>query len=147
MPLDPQTQAILEQLSVLPDLTQVPLEVVRSNSLPSGAPVTLARVTNQTIPSGGGDLKIRVYTPREEEALPVLVFFHGGGFVLGDLETHDSICRELSRTGECIVVAVDYRLAPEHRFPAAVEDCLDAVRWVGTARIAEEQRAHLRGFP
>jgi acetyl esterase len=78
------------------------------------------------------DLKIpvRVYKPNNQESLPVLIFFHGGGWVIGDLETHDKECRLLCNGGQCVVVAVDYRLAPEHQFPAAIEDCWAALSWV-----------------
>jgi len=77
-----------------------------------------------------GSLPIRVYVPhRSSEPLPVATFLHGGGFVLGDLETHDVACRRLARDADCIVVAVDYRCAPEHRFPAAVDDAWTAFRW------------------
>ena len=76
------------------------------------------------------EIPVRVYKPNEKKNLPVLVFFHGGGWVIGDLETHDKECRLLCNNGECIVVAVDYRLAPEHMFPAAVDDCWAALSWV-----------------
>jgi acetyl esterase len=78
----------------------------------------------------GGTIPIRIYTPRAApEPLPVATFFHGGGFLLGDLETHDVACRRLARDAECIVVAVDYRRGPEHRFPAAVDDAWAAFHW------------------
>jgi acetyl esterase len=77
-----------------------------------------------------GTTAIRIYTPRQTtEPLPMAVFFHGGGFLLGDLDTHDVACRRLARDAECIVVAVDYRRGPEHRFPAAVDDAWTAFRW------------------
>ena len=63
--------------------------------------------------------------------LPLLVFFHGGGFVMGSIDTHDALCRTLCHASSCAVISVDYRLAPEHKFPAAFEDCWDAVHWLG----------------
>jgi len=76
-------------------------------------------------------VKVRVYKPTDStEPQRALVYFHGGGFVIGSLDTHDGICRALSRRAECIVVSVDYRLAPEHRYPAALEDCWAATKWV-----------------
>lgn len=84
-----------------------------------------------------GDIPVRLYDPRERrEPGPVLVFFHGGGFVIGDLETHDSFCAEAARALDLPVVAVDYRLAPEHAFPAAPDDCEAAARWVAESPTA-----------
>lgn len=80
-----------------------------------------------------GPIPLRSYRPAGSSAtarLPVLVYYHGGGWVIGDLDTHDVLCRELSNQSGCAVIAVDYRLAPEHRFPAAVDDALAATRWV-----------------
>ncbi len=80
-----------------------------------------------------GRVPLRLYRPlgsNDTEALPALVYFHGGGWVIGDLDTHDTLCRELANGAGCAVVAVDYRMAPEHRFPAAVDDCIAATRWV-----------------
>ena len=73
---------------------------------------------------------MRVYTPEGRGPFPLVVFFHGGGWVLGDLDTHDPMCRALCSGADCVVVSVDYRLAPEHRFPAAPDDALAATRWV-----------------
>ena len=80
-----------------------------------------------------GEIPLRIYRPAgstPEQPLPVLVYYHGGGWVIGDLDTHDTLCRELANGAGCAVVAVDYRMAPEHLFPAAVDDALAALRWV-----------------
>jgi acetyl esterase len=91
----------------------------------------LAVKRDLTAPGPAGDIGLRLYDARERrEPGPVLVFFHGGGFVIGDLETHDSFCAEAARMLDLPVVAVDYRLAPEHAFPAAPDDCEAATRWI-----------------
>ena len=86
---------------------------------------------DRTIPGPGGDIPIRVYWPRQaaDRELGVFIYLHGGGFVIGDLDTHDHLCRRLANRGDCIVVSVHYRLAPEHPFPAAGEDCIAAMNW------------------
>jgi acetyl esterase len=94
-----------------------------------GEPELVKKVQNFAIPRVGGEIPVRLYTPEGDEPLPVLVFFHGGGWVLGNLDTHDVICRSLANQAGCIVLAVDYRLAPEHKFPAAVEDAFAATKW------------------
>jgi acetyl esterase len=102
------------------------------------------QVVDRRIPAAGRDIGVRIYTPRPlagAGTLPVVVFFHGAGFVAGDLETHDSIARYYAKHADAIVIAVDYRLAPEHRFPAAVDDCYDAVAW------ASAHAAELGGDP
>ncbi|MFZ4760279.1 MAG: alpha/beta hydrolase, partial [Burkholderiaceae bacterium] len=77
-----------------------------------------------------GPIGLRLYRPAAEGTLPVLVYYHGGGWVIGDLDTHDVLCRQLALGSGCAVIAVDYRMGPEHRFPAAVDDCVAAARWV-----------------
>ena len=90
----------------------------------------LARVEDFRIPSGdGASLPARLYAP-DTKALPVLLFFHGGGFTIGSIASHDTLCREISRLTQCAVVSLGYRLAPEHRFPTAVNDAWDALRWL-----------------
>lgn len=93
-------------------------------------PPAVAHVEDRTVPGPGGPIPVRLYTPDVARPCPVLVFFHGGGWVLGDLETHDVPCRELANAAGCMVIAVDYRLAPEHKFPAASEDAFAATKWV-----------------
>ena len=145
MPLDPQAQAVLDQMAALdmPDMTQFEPSVVRPlfRSMGPESPVEdVARVENRTVPGPAGPVPVRIYRPKPG-TLPVLVFFHGGGFVIGDLDTHDGLCRGLANRAECLVVSVDYRLAPEARFPAAPEDCYAATRWVA------ENAAELGGDP
>jgi acetyl esterase len=96
-------------------------------------PPPVAELRELAAPGPTGALPLRLYrgagtTP--DEILPGLVYFHGGGWVIGNLDTHDSLCRHLANVARCIVIAVDYRLAPEHKFPAAVEDCFAATTWV-----------------
>ena len=96
----------------------------------------LPRKEELTVPGPAGPLGARLYAarPAAEGPLPVVAYYHGGGWIQGDLDTHDAFCGKLALAGECLVVALDYRLAPEHKFPAAVEDCLAAFRWlVGNA--------------
>lgn len=78
----------------------------------------------------GINVPLRIYIPVDKQGLPILMYFHGGGFVIGSLETHDLVCRRLARDSECIVVSVDYPLAPEHKFPAAPNACYVATKWI-----------------
>jgi acetyl esterase len=97
-------------------------------------PPELRSVTPLAIPSPAGSIPARVYTPIKLRAkdgrAPCLVFFHGGGWVIGDLDSHDVACRKLAHEGELIVISVDYRLAPEHKFPAAIDDAIAATKWI-----------------
>jgi len=97
-------------------------------------PPELKSVQAITIPSPAGSIPARVYTPLKlmtvDGLAPCLVFFHGGGWVIGDLNTHDVVCRRLADEGQLMVISVDYRLAPEHKFPAAVDDALAATKWI-----------------
>ncbi|MDS0299530.1 alpha/beta hydrolase [Halogeometricum sp. S1BR25-6] len=92
-------------------------------------PPEVGDVTDRTVPGPAGAIPVRVYRPRGGGPSPTVVFFHGGGFVLRSLESHDVLCRRLVRESDCTVVSVDYRLAPEHPFPAAVEDAYAATEW------------------
>lgn len=132
--VDEQLKPILARLNAAPPLSALPLDLLRRTPLTPGDPATapVAAAFDRTIRTPDGELPVRIYTPRASAgALPLLVFFHGGGFVVGGLETHDLTCRHISLKADCIVMAVDYRLAPEHKFPAAPNDALAAVRWAG----------------
>jgi acetyl esterase len=97
-------------------------------------PPEMAEVEPLAIPGPAGNIPARIYKPntlrRSDGVSPGLVFYHGGGWVIGDLETHDVVCRTLASEGEMIVIAIDYRLAPEHKFPAAVDDAIAAAEWI-----------------
>jgi acetyl esterase len=95
-----------------------------------GEQVPVASVRDITIPVDGGTIGARVYTPEGDAPQPLVVFFHGGGFVIGDLDSHDNLARTLCRDAQAVVVAVDYRMGPEHRFPTAPNDSFAATRWV-----------------
>ncbi len=92
-------------------------------------PPHVGTTVDRQIPGPAGELDVRLYLPETSEPVPTIVFFHGGGFVFGSIDTHDWLCRHLTRESGCGVLSVDYRLAPEHPFPAAVEDAYTAVRW------------------
>ncbi|WP_157463795.1 alpha/beta hydrolase fold domain-containing protein, partial [Deinococcus pimensis] len=92
-------------------------------------PVEIASTRDLTVPGPASDLPARLYVPRGEGPFPLTVFFHGGGFVAYSVETHDPLCRELCAESGSMVLSVEYRLAPEHPFPAAVEDAFAALRW------------------
>ena len=137
MPLDPQAKQVLDLINSAPtyDLDATAAEAreffAQMNTPDASIPVT--RIEDRTIPGPAGEIPVRIYapaTPDEEPQLPVLVYFHGGGFVIGDIDTHDGPCRALAQGAGCMVVSVDYRLAPENPFPAAPEDCYAATAWV-----------------
>ena len=98
----------------------------------AGPPLPVKSVHEHEAPGPAGPLAVRFYEPEDAggRVLPILVYYHGGGWIRGDLDTHDDVCRYLCHHGGCLVASVDYRLAPEHRFPAALEDCDAATRWV-----------------
>jgi acetyl esterase len=137
MSLDRHVKALLDQMASIgaPKLWELGPQAARAAmrmSIFRTNDVGIGAIADRIFPGPGGDVGLRVYTPLGPAAplLPGLVFFHGGGFVLGDLESHDGLCRTISNESGCRVVSVDYRLAPEHPFPAAVEDCFAAVQWV-----------------
>ncbi len=93
-------------------------------------PPPVASVVNLALAGPHGELRVRVYRPRDDAGLPGLLYLHGGGFMLGGVESHDTLCRLLAREAGAAVVSVDYRLAPEHRFPVPVEECIFACDWL-----------------
>lgn len=137
MPLEPQTKTLLDAMRASGaslDFGQMPASearrklaqtpIARENAEP------VATVDDRTIPGPGGDIPVRIYTPHAAGPLPALVYFHGGGWVLGDLDGSDAQCRMLTNAVGCVTVSVDYRLAPEAKFPAPAEDCYAATLWV-----------------
>jgi acetyl esterase len=137
VPLDPELAALLQAAPAFDpeQLRTVPVAeyrtLMKQGILAFGpSPETVASVVDTSMPGPGGDLPLRIYTPAADGPLGVAVFFHGSGFVICDLDTHDHECRVLANRAGVIVVSVDYRLAPEHPFPAAVDDGLAALEWV-----------------
>ena len=134
MALHPVIQAALSSAAGLPAYDALPIAQARAQAklgYPARKePVPVGEVRNLSIAGPGGALALRIYRPVAQDPNPIVVFFHGSGFVILDLDTHDDICRRLCAGASCVVVSVDYRLAPEHKFPAAPDDCLAATRWV-----------------
>jgi acetyl esterase len=137
VPLDPQLQAMRDQRERdnVPPLYAMSLADARAADLASiqaggGAPEPVYEVADLTIAGPGGELPLRLYRPASKRPLPVLLYFFGGGWVLGTIDTADGVSRSLANASGALVAVVGYRLAPEHRFPAAADDCYAAVRWV-----------------
>ena len=138
MPLDPQAQAILEltaEFRLVPN-HQKTAQQARADTLErtaamremGGDPEPLARVEDRVIPGPGGDLPVRIYTP-EGASGGCILYFHGGGWVICNLDTHDGPCRALANLSGSTLISVDYRLAPDAKYPAAAEDCYAATCW------------------
>ena len=134
MSLHPQIAVLLERVarSPLPPYHTVPAFVARRIYRDTRAALAPKppEVAEARLMVFDGAVAVRAYRPALKAPLPALVFFHGGGWTIGDLDTHDSLCRQLANAARCAVFSVDYRLAPEHPFPAAVEDCFFATRFV-----------------
>ena len=155
--LDPQVAMLLQMQAAAgaPPMEQFEPAALRQafsdqSKITAAPPTEMASVENKLIPGDGGDLPVRIYRPitDSEKLLPVLVFYHGGGWVICGLDTHDDACRSLAAEGECIVVSVDYRLAPEHKYPAAVDDAWAALLWVaenGASIGADSERIAVGG--
>jgi acetyl esterase len=134
--LDPQARILLDQLGALgaPPVSEQTPEQARAGfavlaSL-GGAPEVRVPTEDRLIPGPAGQIPVRIYRPESGGPLPVVVYFHGGGWVIGDIDSHDTTCQRLAAGVPTVVVSVDYRRAPEFRFPAAVEDADAAVSWV-----------------
>jgi acetyl esterase len=135
--LDPQMKSMLDLFNAAgpmflraetPEQARAKMRaLLEANPIP---PPEIYRVEDRHIPGADGNVAARIYTPEGNPPMGVLVYFHGGGWVLGDLESHDRVCRALAIQAGCVVVSVDYRLAPEHVFPAGAEDCYAATKWV-----------------
>ncbi len=137
MPLDPKVREFLDQAAAAgfpPTHTLSPAEarelMVKRRAMLDATPEPVARIEDRAIPGPSGEIPVRVYAPSADDALPVLVFFHGGGWVIGSIESHDATCRALASASGCAVASVEYRLAPESSFPAAPEDCYAATKWL-----------------
>ncbi|WP_339950513.1 alpha/beta hydrolase [uncultured Albimonas sp.] len=137
MTLDPDAAKVLEALAARPSLDTLSPKQAREvyaagRAASTAAPTAVEIVRDLTLPGPAGPIPARLYRPAAENAgaLPALVFFHGGGWVIGNLDSHDGLCRRLAAGSGCAVIAIDYRMGPEHRFPAAVEDAEAAVRAV-----------------
>ena len=151
MPLDPRAKRLIDMLAMSAPVSPITTAARREGfaklmAMGAKSPA-IARSEDIHIPGPGGPLRLRMYDPVSDRQVPApaLVFFHGGGLVAGSIETHDAICRNLAIAMNAMVVSVDYRLAPEARFPAALDDAAFAVNWLGehgtglkidTARIA-----------
>jgi acetyl esterase len=132
MPLHPQTRAVLDALVALgapPLETQTP-SVARAGMEAMSAPSTVELHDISDLDAKG--IRLRVYRPNDISGRGALVYFHGGGWVIGSLDTHDDVCRKLAVALDHVVISVDYRLAPEHPFPAPLDDCISAVQWIHT---------------
>jgi acetyl esterase len=137
MPLDPQIQAMRDRRAAAgtPQLYTQTLQEARAADLASiraeaGEPEAVYEVVDTVLPGRGGELPVRLYRPSGDGPLPVLLYYFGGGWVLGSIDTSDALCRALANAAGCLVVTVGYRLAPEHQFPAAIEDSHAALLWV-----------------
>lgn len=135
MPLDPEVQQFLDEVKEkdLPPFHCLDPEVARAGvlaDLPNwDPPEPGARIEDSHVPGPAGPIPVRLYTPAVEGPLPVLVYYHGGGWVLCDLSTHDAVCTRLANRAGCLVMSVGYRLAPEHKYPAAAEDAYAVLQW------------------
>ena len=133
MPVDPQIRALLDRGTGVPATHTLPVAEARrqyeARIALMAPPPQMAKIVERSIDGPEGAIRLRVYTPAGRGPFPLMMFFHGSGFVLCSLDTHDGMCRNLAAGIGCVVVSVDYRLAPEHKFPKGPDDCLAATRW------------------
>jgi acetyl esterase len=135
MPLDPQVASYLARAAALQlrPYSELTAPEARSQSEAQRAATAVepvARVEDIIVSTADGPLTVRLYAPASSEPLPALVFFHGGGWVIGSVDGSDATCRALANRAGCAVISVEYRLAPEHKYPAAADDCYAATQWV-----------------
>lgn len=136
MPLDPQAQKVVDTIAALnlkPIKDSTPAEAresMRTRTAGLGPVEDVPAVADHRVPVQGGEITVRVYSPAGHGPHPVLVFYHGGGWVIGDLYTHDGLCRSIVNAAGCAVASVDYRLAPEFKYPMAVDDSYAGLKWV-----------------
>lgn len=148
MPLHPEAASFLEQVARQKNhpIDTLPLELVRRAALigsnPGSSHPDLASIEDRVIPGpDGSELPIRIYIPHGNGPFGMCLYFHGGGWVLNNMDTHDELVRRLAATSGCVFVNVDYRLAPEHKFPAAIEDAYAALAWT------HQNAASIKGDP
>lgn len=138
MPLHPQAKAALDLLAMMPDIDysktgseiRAQMEAAMAGPSPFAPGDSVVEIENLVMEGPAGKLQLRVYRPSGTGPFPITVYFHGGGFVFGTPEMHDNVCRCLANRAKCLVVSVDYRLAPEAKFPAAIDDAFAALRWI-----------------
>jgi acetyl esterase len=135
MPLDPKAKALIDMMAQMPlppwsELNAVTFRAMMDAGRFPPPDLPLAEIVNTTVPGPAGPIGARIYRASLASNQPVIVYFHGGGFVIGNLDSHDGTCRRLSHGIGCTVVSVDYRLAPEHVYPAAVDDSYATTKWV-----------------
>jgi acetyl esterase len=137
MALDPNVELMLSAMDQggQGSLSEMGVEQARAmieqfDTIAGGERVDLPRVEDLSAPGPASEIPLRLYSPAADAVLPVVVYFHGGGWVIGNIQSHDNICRKLARDSNATVISVDYRLAPEHTFPCAAEDCYTVTKWV-----------------
>jgi acetyl esterase len=152
MAIAPEYEALLAELAAQPGPKLSELSAAEGREMyrlmrPRSDTPAVGSVMDRTVPGADGPIPIRIYTPEGEGPFGILVNYHGGGWVIGDLDTADGVCRSLCTAANCIVVSVDYRLAPEHPYPAAVEDAWSALKWVAehTAELGGSGRLGVSG--